>query len=350
MPGGGARRGDAAAVPCRRQLHPAEWLLHLRVGGAPRGLRAPRDLVLQDLMFSALDIIRRRWRIRARCEREVEQQLALLQGSPCVLTIRGSAEVEQQGAMSGVPVDGPRHTLFHLAPGPPWRDMCSRTSRTGRRRRGAADLPFRVRTGMLHYFGVGAYGRPLHDARLARRALHDGVPRLRASAGARIAGGEAPRESGGRGPGHAGRRASTRWRRGAGTSRTSAITTYCVPVRRGDANLLASRGPRPLPGVGACAQRDPRSSGLGRSFGLRESPCSGALTWLVGGSVGLGWRRQHDAMGVPRVRGTAFVALRGRWRSRSPTKDSTGVDLHVLNDTFSALEGRLDVRLLRDGR
>ena len=92
--------------------------------------------------------------------------LARIEASPSLACLCGGSEVEQQSAMWGHPPQSFRNAVFdeilpamsgRVRPDVPY----VRNSPTG----GA--LPFHVDRGVAHYFGVGAYLRPLADARRA---------------------------------------------------------------------------------------------------------------------------------------------------------------------------------------
>ena len=210
------------------------------------------------------------------------------------------------------------------------------------------DLPFRVRTGTAHYFGVGAYVVRSHDARLAGRALHDGVSRLLPSAGAGIAGGDSTREPGRAVSARAGRHVFRAMVGHAGTSRTSAITTS----RTSSASMrhdCARTTPSAISRSGV--QRAQSSSNARcRSFVGAQSPCAGALTWLWADPwSGAGWGCV-DVVGRPK---SAWYGMRRASRPVAialTNEGLDGVDLHAWNDTSHAVGGTLHVRLLRDGR
>lgn len=122
-------------------------------------------LVWQDCMFANLDPPE-----DAGFEQEVRAELtevlSTLSGRPCLAVVSGGSEIEQQAAMTGAPPGTwtPRlmgelvpALLDALVPGVVYLP----SSPTG----GA--LPFHCDEGVAHYFGVGAYLRPLDDARRA---------------------------------------------------------------------------------------------------------------------------------------------------------------------------------------
>ena len=97
---------------------------------------------------------------------EVRQQLGQLTARPSLTVVCASSETQQQAAMFGLPSDGWHSPLLEetipalaheLVPDLP----CVVSSPSG------GDLPFEPGQGIAHYFGVGAYLRPITDARAA---------------------------------------------------------------------------------------------------------------------------------------------------------------------------------------
>jgi beta-mannosidase len=122
-------------------------------------------LVWQDFMFASMDYPSDEALARA-VTLEARQLLEGLQGRPSLAVLCGNSEVEQQAAMLGLPAERWTNPLFSellpalvksLAPGVAWLP----STPTG----GA--LPFHADRGVTHYYGVGAYRRPLDDARRA---------------------------------------------------------------------------------------------------------------------------------------------------------------------------------------
>jgi beta-mannosidase len=126
-------------------------------------------LVWQDFMFANMDYPIADERFREAVRREATEVMQRLQLSPSLAVCCGGSEVEQQAAMMGLPESEWASSLFReLLPGVV---AASRpdvvyvpSSPTGSR----GTLPFHVDDGVSHYYGVGAYMRPLEDARRAR--------------------------------------------------------------------------------------------------------------------------------------------------------------------------------------
>ena len=124
-------------------------------------------LVWQDFMFANLDYPDRDPAFMAAVRAEAGAQLRELGRHPSLAVLCGGSEVAQQAAMTGVdplPAMGPLYLqalpeLIAAAaidvpyvPSAPW----------------GGDLPFRPSRGVANYYGVGAYLRPLADARAAQ--------------------------------------------------------------------------------------------------------------------------------------------------------------------------------------
>lgn len=124
-------------------------------------------LVWQDFMFANMDYPVHDEAFARSVDLEVRQQLQRLHAHPCLAVLCGNSEAEQQAAMWGAPRDVWQQPLFHetlprlceaLAPGIPYWPSSAH---------GGA-LPQQPDRGTSSYYGVGAYLRPLEDARLSQ--------------------------------------------------------------------------------------------------------------------------------------------------------------------------------------
>lgn len=124
-------------------------------------------LVWQDFMFANMDYPAADDAFVRSVGAEAAQVLDRLGPSPSLAVLCGNSEVSQQAAMLGLPREEWSHPLFDQL----LRDaaLASRpdvpylpTTPNG------GTLPFHVSEGVSHYYGVGAYMRPLEDARRAR--------------------------------------------------------------------------------------------------------------------------------------------------------------------------------------
>ncbi len=121
-------------------------------------------LVWQDFMFANMDYPEGDEAFVASVEAEAAQQLARWQGRASLAVVCGNSEVEQQAAMWGAPRELWQPALFHqrlaervqaALPGVPYWPSSAH---------GGA-FPHQPNAGTTSYYGVGAYLRPLEDAR-----------------------------------------------------------------------------------------------------------------------------------------------------------------------------------------
>jgi beta-mannosidase len=124
-------------------------------------------LVWQDFMFANMDYPVGDAQFRGEVEAEARHQVTRLAAHPSVVAWCGGSEVAQQAAMQGLGREAWGGELFEqllpgvvaeLHPGTPYFP----SSPWG----GA--LPFHSGSGVAHYYGVGAYRRPIADAKAAR--------------------------------------------------------------------------------------------------------------------------------------------------------------------------------------
>ena len=123
-------------------------------------------LVWQDFMFANLDYPFADDAFRGLVEEEAREVIAGLAGHPSLAVLCGNSEIEQQVAMLGLdPALGRGEffgaTLPGLARAAEVDAIYVPSAPCG------GDLPFRPDRGIANYYGVGAYLRPLADARAA---------------------------------------------------------------------------------------------------------------------------------------------------------------------------------------
>lgn len=121
-------------------------------------------MVFQDFMFANLDYPTGNAGFEASVRTEVAELLDATQVSPSLCVLCGNSEGEQQAAMAGAPREAWESPLFHavipegcqaLRPDVPYWPSSAH----------GGPLPFAPSTGTTSYYGVGAYLRPLDDAR-----------------------------------------------------------------------------------------------------------------------------------------------------------------------------------------
>lgn len=123
-------------------------------------------LVWQDFMFANMDYPVDDPAFAENIRQEATQFLDRTQLSPCIAVLCGSSEIEQQAAMLGVAPNLWRNHFF--AENLPQLCKAMRPDATYIASSPSGGvMPFQLDAGVAHYFGVGAYLRPLEDARRA---------------------------------------------------------------------------------------------------------------------------------------------------------------------------------------
>lgn len=297
-------------------------------------------LVWQDLPLANLDYPFADPGFAATMRAELDAQLARLHHHPCLATWCGGSEIEQQAAMLGLGREDWSQPFFQeeaparldaATPGVPWAP----NTPTG----GA--LPFHTGEGLTHYYGVGAYRRPVSDARRAN------VRFTPESLGFSNVPGPEVVEALGVPPHH------PRWK--AGVPRDNGAGWDFEDVRDHYLKLLYDVDPVEL----RWADRE-RWTALSRvvtgELMLRVhaewrrpgSGCGGGLTWFWRDLVpGAGWG-VLDHAGRPKA---AWWYLRRAWASRAVLLTEEGLDgvgVHVHNEHPEPFEGTLQLELYRD--
>lgn len=123
-------------------------------------------MIWQDFMFSNMDYPLTDANFLASVVEEVNQFVSRTQLSPCIAVFCGNSDIEQQTAMLGLSKELWRDFFFAqtlpdlIKSLRPDTIYCPSSPSGG-------DLPFQLDASISHYYGVGAYMRPLSDARLS---------------------------------------------------------------------------------------------------------------------------------------------------------------------------------------
>lgn len=149
----------------------------LRVGGtmayeAAAFYRACTEqgvMVWQDFMFANMDYPDDA-EFNASVQQEAEQQLMLWHACPALTVLCGNSEVEQQAAMWGAPREVWLPPLFHQHLAAVSNRICPDVPYWPSSAHDGA-FPHQNNVGTTSYYGVGAYLKPLEDARRAQVAF-----------------------------------------------------------------------------------------------------------------------------------------------------------------------------------
>jgi beta-mannosidase len=301
-------------------------------------------LVFHEFMFGSMDYPADDAAFSASVEREAEEFLSRVQTRPSLAVLCGNSENEQLAAMLGLPREAWKSPLFHrLLP-----SVCARlrpdvpylpSSPSG------GSLPMHVKSGLSHYYGVGAYLRPLSDARLA------GV-RFASEA---LAFANVPEDESierwleGHMPHH-----DPKWK--AGVARNSGLGWDFEDVRDHYLQLLFKLEPLALrysdPARYMALSRIVPGEVMSHTFGefrRRASTCQGALVWLFkdfrpGAGFGL-----VDSSGLPKA--PYYYAKRVLAPVSLVISDEglNGLELHAFNDGDSPVMAEVRLTLIRHG-
>lgn len=303
-------------------------------------------MVWQDFMFANMDYPVGDAAFRHEIEAEVAAQLNRLQKHPCVTVYCGNSEVQQQAAMQGKWAGEWSNEFFDetlpkqcaaMHPGIPYfpSTPCE----------GA--LPFHVGTGLAHYYGVGAYRRPLHDLQSAAVKFAPeclGFSNVPDPATIDLVFQGAPAV-----PHHPAWKARVPRDHGAGWDFEDIRDHYLRELYAVDPVAL-------------------RSQDLERYFALSRvvtgevmrhayaqwrrpgSACGGALVWFWKDLwPGAGWGLV-DSENLPKA---AYYYLKRAWAPQAVLITDAGLDglnLHVINDTPAGLSATVELELLHAGR
>lgn len=301
-------------------------------------------LVWQDFQFANYDYPVKDEAFVAEVRAEIRDQLAVSMGCPSLAVLCGGSEIYQQGAMMGLPESRWKGPLCEeilpavatvLRPDVPY----ATNSPSG------GVLPFSPNEGIAHYYGVGAYLRPLEDARRAQvrfageclafsnipdqdsldrelpvRPVHD--PRWKA---------RVPRD------------------RGAGWDFEDVRDHYLKTLYGVDPASLRYGDPDRYLDLGRAVTGDVMEQTFAE-WRRPASPCRGALVWTLADlAPGAGWG-VVDASGRPKP---VWYALKRAFRPLQVAltdEGTNGLALHVLNDGPQERDVVLSLACLRDGQ
>ena len=303
-------------------------------------------LAWQDFMFANMDYPVADPAFRGEIEAEARQQLARLHRHPCIAAYCGGSEVAQQAAMMGLAKEHWSNDFFletlpklceEIQPGvayfpsSPW---------------GGA-LPFHVSTGIAHYYGVGAYRRPLADAKSARVKFATeclGISNVpEADTMALVMDGTLP-------PPH-----HPRWK--ARVPRDSGSGYDFEDVRDHYLEVLFGEKAAELRAQDVARyyalSRVVSGEVMSRTYGDWRAPasgCGGALVWFYRDLwPGAGWGLT-DSTGRPKA---ALWYLKRAWAPVSIHLTDEGLDgygIHAVNESAAALEALVEIEMYQAGK
>jgi beta-mannosidase len=285
-------------------------------------------LLWQDFMFANMDYPHEDAAFMASVDREVRQQLARLCARPALAVLCGNSEGEQQPAMSAAPRERWAAPMFHEYLPRLARELCPDSPYWPSSAHGGA-FPHQASSGSSSYYGVGAYLRPLEDARRAQvRFASECLGFANIPDGAFPS--RTPRDLG------------ADWDFG------DVRDHYLGLLFRIDAGALRGADPERYLEVSRVASGEV----MARAFAewrRHSSSCRGALVWFWRDLwSGAGWG-VIDASGRPKA------AYRYLARALQPVaifmsdEGGNGLTLHVANERAEPLKAKIELTLYRRG-
>jgi len=300
-------------------------------------------LVWQDFMFANMDYPEEPAFVSLVTE-EARQALGRWQARPSLALLCGDSEGEQQAAMWGAPAAAWSRPLFRETLPALCRELCPGVPYWPSSASGGA-FPHQPSVGSTSYYGVGAYLRPLEDARRSEVRFASeclgfaNVPEEALLA--RLAGGGAPRVH------------TPEWKagvprdRGAGWDFDDVRDFYLGLLFGADPVALRSTEPERYLALGRIVTGEVMEAAFAEWRRARSS-CRGALVWFLRDLVpGAGWG-VLDAEGGQKA---AYHYLRRILRPLVAFFSDEGLNgayLHLVNERPLPWQGELRLRLYRD--
>jgi beta-mannosidase len=300
-------------------------------------------LVWQDFMFANMDYPAEDAEFAASVRLEARQQLSRLQARPSVAVLCGNSEGAQQAAMSGAARECWAPPLFETELASLSHEFCPGVPYSPSSTHGGS-FPFQPNAGVTSYYGVGAYFKPLTDARRSEVRF----------ASECLAFANIPEEEtlALLSPGQSLRCHHARWKErsprdlGAGWDFDDVRDHYLSRLFRVDPVLLRYADHDRYLRLGRVTSGEVMAATFAE-WRRGASSCRGALIWYLNDLwPGAGWG-VIDSTGLPKA---AYYYLK---RALQPLavfvtdEDCNGLVLHAVNETNAACGVTLEVRLFR---
>lgn len=300
-------------------------------------------MVWQDLMFANFDYPVSSDEFATRATVEVETFLGGLQGHPSLAVVAGGSEVFQQGAMLGLPERVWNGEFFTRILAHAVKDQRPDIAYVPNSPYGGS-MPFAPNEGVTHYYGVGAYQRPLEDARRANIRFAAECLAFAHVPQQRTLDAHLPVS-----PVH-----DPRWKahvprdRGASWDFEDVRDHYLADLYMADPARLRREDPSAYLDLARSTTAEVVTETFAewRSSG---SSCRGALTWTFQDlAVGAGWGI-IDAKGEPK---SVWYALKRAFRPIQvllTDEGTNGLNVHLINETATSRSVTLELACLREG-
>ncbi|MFO1239307.1 MAG: glycoside hydrolase family 2 protein [Sphingomonadaceae bacterium] len=301
-------------------------------------------MVWQDFMFANMDYPATDQHFLASVQEEARQQLARWQAHPSLVVICGNSEVEQQAAMWGSPRTEWNQSLFHNQLAALAGEFCPQTIYWPSSAHGGA-FPHQTNAGTTSYYGVGAYLKPIEDARRSGlRFASECLAFANVPAPATIArmpGGTSLRTH------HPGWKARAPRDLGAGWDFEDVRDHYLQRLYGVDPVALRSTDHERYLQISRTVSAEIMEATVSE-WRRPGSSCRGVLVWFLRDLwAGAGW-------GLLDERGAPKAAFHGLRRASAPVRifltdeGTSGLAVHVVNDPGTPLSASVEIALYRE--
>ncbi|WP_417688220.1 glycoside hydrolase family 2 protein [Roseibium sp.] len=301
-------------------------------------------LVWQDFQFANYDYPVKDEAFVAEVLTEATDFLERLQGCPSLAVLCGGSEIYQQGAMLGLSEDRWKGPLCEEILPAVAGDLRADVPYVPNSPCEGA-LPFSPNEGVAHYYGVGAYQRPLEDARRAEvRFAAECLAFSNVPEAATLESHLAAR------PGH-----DPAWKarvprdRGAGWDFEDVRDFYLKTLYGFDPARLRYSDPDRYLDLSRAVTAEVMEATIGE-WRRAASTCQGALVWTFQDLLpGPGWGL-IDALGTPK---SVWYVMKRACRPLQvfmSDEGTNGLDVHLINETPEDRNLVLTLTCLRDGR
>ena len=302
-------------------------------------------LLWQDFMFANMHYPDGDGAFNASVTVEARQQLARLAGRPCLAILCGNSEGEQQAAMWGAPRENWSPPLFHTTLARLAHEYRPDVPYWPSSAHGGA-FPHEGNSGTTSYYGVGAYLRPLEDARRAEVRFASeclafaNIPEPATLA--KMPGGLSIRCH------HPAWKARTPLDLGAGWDFDDVRDHYLARLFGVDPLQLRYADHDRYLALSRVVSGEVMASTLGE-WRRKRSTCRGALVWFWRDLwPGAGWG-VVDAQGLPKAAWHYLGRACQPIGLANSDEGNNGLYLHVMNEPGVALTASLEVKLYRSG-